>query len=80
MKPCVYAEFYHMRDGRYVDGVGSFRMFVLDGRHGMERHKQLAGEACRRRGYDGFRIARGTFSDPSFLTAVIPAPPAPDHV
>lgn len=74
MRHASFAEFYHLRDGRYVEGVGDRSVIILDGRMSLYNQKFIALQECRKRGYDGFRIARGTFTNPFHITAaVIPA-------
>lgn len=70
----TFAEFYHMRNGSYVEGVGDRSVIILDGRMSFYNQKFLALQECRKRGYDGYRIAKGRFTSPYYLTAaVIPA-------
>lgn len=74
MRHTHFAEFYHMRDGSYVEGIGDRSVIILDGRMSLYNKKFVALQECRKRGYDGFRIARGTFTNPFYITAdVIPA-------
>ena len=79
MRHASFAEFYRLTtnpDGsaRYVEGVGDRSVFILDGRMSLYNQKFCALIECRNRGYDGYRIARGTFTNPFYITAaVIPA-------
>lgn len=67
----VFAEFYHLRNGQYVEGVGDRSVIILDGRWSLYNQKFNALLECRKRGYDGFRIARGKFTNPFYLTAAV---------
>lgn len=69
----TFAEFYHIRDGRYVEGVGDRSVIILDGRCSLYNQKFISLQECRKRGYDGFRIAKGRFTEPHYLTAIVPA-------
>lgn len=66
-----FAEFYHLRDGRYVSGVGDRSVIILDGRETLYNQRFIALQTCRERGYDGFRIARGRFTEPFYITAAV---------
>jgi hypothetical protein len=66
-----WAEFYHMRNGSYIPAVGDRSVVILDGRMSDENKKSIAADECRKRGYDGWRLARGRrLSEPFYLTAV----------
>jgi len=77
MKTQIFAEFYHLYhrdDGRtsyYAEGVGDRSVIILDGRMSTYNQHFIALQECRKRGYDGYRIARGTFSRPFYLTAAV---------
>ena len=76
MKRCTFAEFYRLAtrdDGskHYVEGVGDRSVIILDGRMSLYNQKFLALQEARRRGYDGYRVARGTFTQPFYLTAAV---------
>lgn len=76
MKPQHFAQFYHLRhrdDGspHYVEGVGSDQVAYMDGRWGLARMKAEAKAIGAGRNFDGFRIVRGTHTNPFFLTAAV---------
>lgn len=76
MRTCTFAEFYRLDkhpDGspRYVETVGDRSVVILDGRESLYNQKFAALQTARQRGYDGYRIARGTFTNPFYLTAAV---------
>jgi hypothetical protein len=72
----MFAEFYHLRareDGTtyYVGGVGDRSVIILDGRMSMYNMHFISLQECRKRGYDGYRIARGRLDNPFYMTAAV---------
>ena len=80
MKRTWFAEFYHLRNGSYENAIGSDSVMYLDGRNSLATMKAKAAPVCQQRGYDGYRIARGTHTQPFYLTAGVIACPAPDDL
>lgn len=66
-----FAEFYHLRNGRYETGVGDRSVAIIDGRLSRTHQHDLAAEHARKYGFDGYRLCRGRFSDPFYLTAQV---------
>lgn len=71
MKPCKFIEFYRMRNGSYVEACGSDGVAYMDGRWSVETMRSKAREIGKARGFDGFRIVRGTHTRPFYLTAAV---------
>ena len=73
MKIRRFAEFYrfnpHTRG--YDNVLGSDSVFYLDGRWSLQTCKYKAIEVAEKRRFDGFRIARGTHTNPFYLTAAV---------
>jgi hypothetical protein len=75
-----WAVFYQLRhnqdDGTpyYIEPCGSFKIVRLDGRLSRAGMMEVAADVCKRRGYDGYRVARGERLDSLFMlnAAVIP--------
>lgn len=68
-----FAQFYRLRNGSYHDALGSDGVAVLDARYSLANSCAQAAEIGRKRGMDGYRIARSTrlFSNPFYLTAAV---------
>lgn len=67
-----WAQFYHLRDGKYVEAVGSDQVAIMDGRWSRLHMEQEARDICKKRNFDGWRLARGMrFSDGFYLTAAV---------
>ena len=72
MKPKYFAEFYRKgSDGSFVPGVGDRSVILLDGRESLYNQKFMAILECRKRGFDAYRIAHGTFTTPTYLTPLV---------
>lgn len=71
MKPTNFAEFYILRNGSYVDALGSDSVLYLDGRWSLTNKKIAAADVCKARGFDGYRICCGTHTRPFYLTAAV---------
>ena len=69
-----WAVFYELRNGSYIEPLGSFRIVRLDGRLNIDNMHEVASRVCKERKYDGYRIARGELRDDLFMltAAVIP--------
>ena len=65
MHHVIFAEFYN-RNGA---ACGDRSVLILDGRQSRVRHHAHASEWARKHGFAGYRLARGTFSNPFHLTA-----------
>lgn len=71
MKPKHFAEFYHIRNGSYVAAVGSDGVAYMDGRWNMASMRAHADKIAKQRKFAGYRIARGTHTNPFYLTAAV---------
>lgn len=73
MKPTTFIEFYRFNPttGGFDDILGSDGVAYLDGRWGTIRQHREAATIGAKRGYDGYRIARGTHTRPFYLTAAV---------
>ena len=69
MKRTYFAEFYVLRDNQFVEATGSDGVVYLDGRLRLTTMMMRARLEGKERGYDGYRIARGTHTQPFYLTA-----------
>lgn len=54
-----WAQFYHKRDGRWVEAVGSFGIIRIDARLSRMNMHAIARVECRKRKYDGYQLMRG---------------------
>lgn len=67
-----WAQFYEKDSIGFTEAVGSDQVADMDGRHNLTSMKRVAAEIGRKRGYAGFRIARGQrYSEPFFITASV---------
>lgn len=67
-----WAQFYHLRGDRYVEGAGDRQLVYIDGRLNRGNMNAIAAKECSRRGYDGWRLARGEhLLNPFYLTAAV---------
>lgn len=80
MKKRYFAEFYTLSTG-YIGGTippefsasnkkpipvcGDRGTIVIDGRLSSQRMNALAADECKRRGYIGYKLHYGTFSNPA---------------
>lgn len=65
----VFAEFYRKSfDGIYTPACGDRSVIILDGRMRKDYWSSIAAKECKARGFDGYRIARGRFSAPVYVT------------
>lgn len=72
MKKAYFAEFYNRdRHGELVGALGSNSVVYLDGRCSLATQHSHAYGICKRRGYAGYRLCVGTFSNPHYRTATI---------
>jgi len=55
----IWAQFYHLRNNSYVEGVGDRQLIFLDGRQKLHTWKAIAEKEGKKRGYDGYAIYRG---------------------
>jgi len=69
MKRAYFAEFYIRRGDGYDNALGSDSVYYLDGRWSLANMKAKAAYICKQRSFDGYRIARGTHTQPFYLTA-----------
>jgi hypothetical protein len=70
-----WAQFYRRTDKGFTEAVGDRSVIFIDGRLSDENKKAVASEECRKRGYDGWRLARGfNFLNPFYLTANVEPP------
>lgn len=78
MRHAAFADFYTLTDkGGYQPACGDRSVLILDGRTRKMVQHQEAEHWARKHGYDGYRLARGTFSSPFYLTAAVqPVPKA----
>lgn len=77
MKALKFAEFYHLREKNdhsyYDNAVGDRGVLILDGMENQSSHHNHANKWALKHNYDGYRLCRGTFTNPFYLTAgVIP--------
>lgn len=70
MRDLYFAEFYRRGTGKgkWRHAAGPTSVCILDGRRMMANLKVQCANECRTRGYDGYRIARGKFITPAYLT------------
>ncbi len=71
MKPTNFIEFYRFNGQGYDSVLGSDGVAYLDGRLGRFMQHAVAREIGRKRKFDGYRIARGTHTNPFYLTAAV---------
>lgn len=71
MKPCTFIEFYRLDGQGFKEVLGSDGVAYLDGRWGIVRQHREAATIGSKRGFDGYRIARGTHTRPFYLTASV---------
>lgn len=71
MRHTRFAQFYHLRDGSYVEGVGDRQVLILVGWEAEWQHALQCEDWARKHGFDGFRICRGWLNDPFYLTAAV---------
>lgn len=76
MRHKAFAEFYRIGthyDGseRFVTAVGDRSVLILDGRTGDATRHAHAREWARKHGFAGYRLCRGTFTNPFYLTAAV---------
>lgn len=76
----AFAEFYRRAHpfghdaapkGSFIAAVGDRSILILDGREGSAKHHRAAVEWCRRHRFDGYRLCRGTITNPFYLTAAV---------
>lgn len=66
-----WAQFYHYRNGSFVEGVGDRQLIFLDGRLTPANMEAIAAAECKKRGYAGWRLARGhSLLTPSYLSTL----------
>ena len=67
-----FIQFYHLRNGSFVEGTGDRQIIRVDGRLSLSNMKQIGLQELRSREYDGFRVGRGHRLDNLFwLTATV---------
>lgn len=71
MKPTNFIEFYRFNGQGYDSVLGSDGVAYLDGRWGKIRQHREAATIGKQRGFDGYRLARGTHTNPFYLTAAV---------
>lgn len=76
MNSITFAEFYRLDkhpDGspRYVDCVGDRSVCIIDGRLTRENRHVCAQDHGQRYKFDGYRLCRGQFTNPTYLTAAV---------
>lgn len=67
----MWAQFYRLRGGAYHEATGSDQVALFDGRWSRAHCESEAAAICEQRKFDGWRLARGKFSNPFFLTAAV---------
>jgi hypothetical protein len=76
MRNITFAEFYRLGqhdDGtpRYVDCVGDRSVCIIDARLNRENMHACAQDHGKRYNFDGYRLCRGQFTSPAYLTAAV---------
>lgn len=68
-----FIQFYRFNPdvGGYVEAVGSDSIAYVDGRWGPARMRVEAKTIGNSRGYDGYRLCRGTIANRYYLTAAV---------
>ena len=59
----IFAEFYQygcVNKDKLIPACGDRAVIILDGRHNLGDNANLAREECKKRGYKGFKICKGT--------------------
>ena len=71
MKPQYFIQFYRFNPdaGGYVEAIASDGVAYMDGRWGMQRMHAEARNIGAARKHDGYRICRGTHTQPFHMTA-----------
>jgi hypothetical protein len=74
MRHVAFADFYRLNNnGGYDAACGDRSVLILDGRERRESHHEHAKVWAKKHGFTGYRLARGTFSNPFYLTATVQA-------
>lgn len=64
MKPKTFAVFFERKlDDSIDEGMGDRSVIILDGRESLRSHIDISRDECIKRGYIGFTINRGTFTN-----------------
>lgn len=67
-----WAQFYNLTNGSYVEPCGDRQLIFLDGRLSRNNMEAIASETCKKRGYNGWRMARGrNLLNPFYLNASV---------
>lgn len=70
-----FIQFYRLREGQFVEAIGSDGIALLDGRLALRTMEDRAAILCSLRSMDGWRIFAGSISRPHFITPDVRPPP-----